>query len=193
MFGEARLPEGYPEPGPVDVVIIKTYPASRVAMVQSSEMAGANANGMFWPLFNHIKKEKISMTAPVLMGYGDPKPQTKNGPVSMAFVYEDVHIGRPGPNGNVSVVDLPPLTVASVGVRGSYNEDHLQESVELIRKWLAERGGEHEVSGPPRYLGYNSPFVPWFLRYGEVQLPLGQRESDGRSPVLAKREVPDRS
>ena len=70
---------------------------------------------------------------------------------------------------------------------------HLQESVELIRKWLAEHSGEYEVSGTPRYLGYNSPFVPWFLRYGEVQLPLSQRRSDGRSPALAKREVPDRS
>ena len=77
MFGEARLPEGYPEPGPVGEVIIKTYPASRVAKVQAREMAGANANGMFWPLFNHIKKENISMTPPVLMGYDDMKPQAE--------------------------------------------------------------------------------------------------------------------
>ncbi len=175
MIGEAALPAGYPEPGPVGEVMIKTYPASRVAMVQASEMGGASANGMFRPLFNHISNQKIAMTSPVLMGYDNPDRQMESRPVSMAFVYKDMQVGHTGPDGNVRVVDVPALTVVSVGVRGSYNEDHFQKGLEQLRAWLAQQGGKYEASGPPRYLAYNSPFVPWFLKYGEVQVPLQQR------------------
>ena len=39
-----------------------------------------------------------------------------------------------------------------------------------------ERSAPIEVVGPPRYLAYNSPFVPGFLKFGEVQLPVANIE-----------------
>ena len=35
------------------------------------------------------------------------------------------------------------------------------------------------VIGPPRHLAYNSPFVPGFLKIGEVQLPV-ERDAEAR-------------
>jgi effector-binding domain-containing protein len=173
LFREARLPFGYPLPGPVREVVIKDYPASRAAIVRSVDLGGANSNGMFRPLFNHIKKNNIAMTAPVVMSYADGGDTAD--PSAMAFVYANTQLGRAGIDGKVSVEDLPAMTVASVGIRGSYTESHFREGLAQLRAWLAANQSQYEPSGPPRYLGYNSPFVPWFLRYGEVQIPVRQK------------------
>ena len=50
MFSEAKLPEGFPEPGPVDQVVVKIYPAHRRARVR----ADGGSNGMFMKLFLHL-------------------------------------------------------------------------------------------------------------------------------------------
>ena len=31
------------------------------------------------------------------------------------------------------------------------------------------------IEGPPRMLAYNSPFVPWFAKYSEVQIPVARK------------------
>ena len=85
----------------------------------------------------------------------------------MAFFYSEPGIGQPGSHGSVEVLDTHPLKVVSVGVRGSYSSKHFEGALDQLRAWLAENPGKYRVSGPPRYLGYNSPFVPWFLRYGD--------------------------
>jgi hypothetical protein len=64
------------------------------------------------------------------------------------------------------------MTVLSVGVRGGYAQGNLAAGLEKLEAWLAENPARFRVSGPPRYLAYNSPFVPWFLKFGEVQLPV---------------------
>lgn len=43
-----------------------------------------------------------------------------------------------------------------------------------LRQWL-DQNQQWDGSGEARYLGYNSPFVPSFLRYGEVQIPIRSR------------------
>jgi hypothetical protein len=174
MFGEARLPAGFPPPGPVGQIIIKQYPAYRAAMVSSQELGGASQNSMFRPLFDHIQKNNISMTAPVEIGYADSSPD-KPKPVSMAFLYGDPQIGQSGRDGKVQVVDLPAMTVVSIGVRGSYSEEHYADALAKLREWVAANASGYLAIGPPRYLGYNSPFVPWFLRYGEVQVPISSQ------------------
>jgi hypothetical protein len=175
MFREAKLPAGYPAPGPVGEVVVKTYPASRMAVVSSAALGGAGPNGMFRPLFDHIKRENIAMTAPVVMSYTTPGHGEQNPrPRTMAFVYADPDIGATGAAGRlpVEVVDVPALTVVSIGVRGTYSEKQTKRAVEQLDAWLADHGGEKTRAGSPRYLAYNSPLVPWFLRYGEVQLPV---------------------
>jgi len=64
MISEAKLPVGFPAPGPVGEVIVKTYPAHRLARVRAERN---NDNGMFMQLFRHIERQEIAMTAPVEM------------------------------------------------------------------------------------------------------------------------------
>lgn len=174
LFREARLPKGFPPPGPIGQVIVKDYPGARAAVVRSADLGKpADEGNMFRPLFNHIKRNGIAMSAPVEMSWSLPAEEGADAkPVSMAFFYGEPDIGRPGSDGSVEVLDTHPLKVLSVGVRGSYSSKHVKAGLDQLRTWLAENPGRYNVSGPPRYLGYNSPFVPWFLRYGEVQLPI---------------------
>ena len=174
LFREAKLPKGFPPPGPVGQVIVKDYPEARAAVVHSAALGkGADEGRMFRPLFNHIKSNEIAMSAPVEITWSpSPEKGADAEPVSMAFFYGEPSIGQPGSDGSVEVLDMHPLKVVSVGVRGSYSSKHLEGALDQLRAWLAENPGKYTVSGPPRYLGYNSPFVPWFLRYGEVQLPV---------------------
>ena len=166
MFGEAKLPAGFPPPGPVGQVMVREYPASRAARVRSETLGNADDNGMFMPLFNHIKSHDIAMTSPVDITWSEAKP------VAMAFVYADPAIGAPGKEGVVEVTDQPALTVVSIGVRGSYNRERFNAALAQLNAWLDQHPGKYGISGPPRYLAYNSPFVPWFLRFGEVQIPV---------------------
>ncbi|MBM4010312.1 MAG: ABC transporter substrate-binding protein [Planctomycetes bacterium] len=171
MISEAKLPAGFPAPGPVGEVLTKTYPAHRLARVRS----GGGGDGSFMKLFRHIERNEIAMTAPVEMemavadGAG-----TAAGTVSMAFLYGSPDTGTPGPDPadpNVVVEDVPETTVVSLGVRGSYREDRFTEFTGKLEAWLAGHP-EWVAAGPPRTLAYNSPFVPGMLKYAEVQIPI---------------------
>lgn len=48
---------------------------------------------------------------------------------------------------------------------------------ERRRAWLTEHP-EWTAAGPPRSLAYNSPFVPGFVKYSEVQIPVARRPAD---------------
>lgn len=180
---EANLPEGFPPPGPVGEVIIKEYRAYRMARYTAPESQPADQNSMFWPLFKHIKRNDIAMTAPVEIGYSAavttrPEAAALVEPVSMAFLYRrptQGEIGADQADPRVVVEDVPAMTVLSVGMRGDYTKGRLANALGLLDKWMAENPGCVEVVGEPRYFGYNSPMVPSFLRYGEVQLPVSRR------------------
>jgi hypothetical protein len=128
---------------------------------------------MFSPLFNHIKRQDIAMTAPVAMTYEGEKQ------ASMAFLYRNTEQGSTGSDdadSRVEVRDVPPQWMASLGVRGSYTQARFDEAVDTLNAWLAEHGDQWRPVGEPRYLGYNSPFIFGFLRYGEVQRPVERVE-----------------
>lgn len=159
---EAKQPAGFPKPGKVGEIIVKTYPAYRAAVVKRSD---GSQNRMFRTLFNHIKTNDIKMTAPVEMTFDD------RGETSMAFLYRSTDLGELGKDGDVQVVDVPAAQVVSIAVRGDYTKENWQANVGKLRKWLVDND-DWEAAGPSRYLGYNSPFVPKFLRYGEIQIPI---------------------
>ena len=186
---EARLPEGFPPPGPVDTAVIKEYPSYRMAKFAAREGQPAHQDKMFWPLFNHIKRNDIAMTAPVEIGYPAalttrPEAADRAEPVSMAFLYRQPtqgEIGADQADPRVVVEDAPAMTVLSVGMRGDYTKSRLAKALGHLDKWMAENPGRVEVVGEPRYLGYNSPMVPSFLRYGEVQLPVRRLVPSGQT------------
>ncbi|QNN23069.1 hypothetical protein HED60_12575 [Planctomycetales bacterium ZRK34] len=181
MFHEARTPEGWPEPTPVGQVQVKEYPACRVAVVEADQARQGDQDSMFMTLFKHIKANDIKMTAPVQMTYapdaGSEASEDEARPVAMAFLYFSQTQGTPGVDGAVEVRDVPARRVVSLGVRGDYTSKHLKQAVAQLRAYLDEHADQYTPTGPPRYLGYNSPFVPWFLKYGEVQIPIDVNQS----------------
>ena len=184
MFNEAKLPLGFPPPSPTGQVVIKDYPAYRLARIRASDAGRpAGPNTMFGPLFNHIKRNDIAMTAPVEMTYPRATPVvSEKRAESMAFLYRDPSLGAAGPDEadpRVVVEDVPTMTVLSVAVRGGYTEANFTASLEKLQAWLEANPQRVHVVGPPRYLAYNSPFVPGFLKIGEVQLPV-ERDAEAR-------------
>ena len=173
MIRSASTPQGWPPLTPVGVVEVKDYPTYRAAIVDDEALADARTSTMFMELFRHIQENDISMTAPVEMGYGDdPSGAAPGEPAmqTMAFLYRMPDLGSVGEDGAVRVRDLDARTYASVGVRGDYTDVNFVEGLELLEAWLESSSDAWTAIGPPRYLGYNGPLVPTFLRYGEVQI-----------------------
>ena len=170
-FIEAPLPEGFPEPTPVGEIMIKHYPKYRLARTQ---MAGAQTVA-FWTLFTHIKKKDIAMTAPVEMTYGVNDEDRLQGQ-KMAFLYRSTKQGILGNDEKVEVIDVPAMTVLSIGVRGDVTKARLAEAKAHLDAWLKEHANEYQASGPLRVMGYNSPFVAANRRFTEVEIPVRQMQ-----------------
>jgi hypothetical protein len=179
MMKEAPLPEGWPELTAIGEVQVKQYPVYRAATVEDVRVSGG-MDPMFMTLFRHIKANDIAMTTPVEMGYERHGSDT-SGMVSMAFIYRQSDWGALGADGDVEVRDVASQRMASIGVRGGYTDKRMGENLVRLDAWLAERAVQYRVIGPPRYLGYNGPFTPVFMRYGEVQVPV-EAIDDGGSP-----------
>jgi hypothetical protein len=161
---EAELPKGFPGYTPVGTVEVKQYPAYRKASVEGA--------GGFWTLFGHIKQNEVAMTAPVEMTYGDAeKPRVQN----MAFLYERPDQGATGKQGSVEVVDVPAMTVVSIGCRGWRTEQAVNEARDRLLEWLDENRDTYTAAGSLRVMGYNSPFVPRDKQFFEVQVPVSAK------------------
>jgi hypothetical protein len=177
LVPEANLPEGFPPPGPVDEIIVKTYPAHRLARVR----AEGGGNGMFMKLFRHIERNDIKMTAPVEMSWQGVRPAAEQAPAAvgrepeaMAFLYGKATIGAAGndpKDPQVVVEDVPEVKVVSIGLRGGYDKETFDRGAKRLAAWLAEHP-EWEAAGGLRALAYNSPFVPNIAKYSETQIPI---------------------
>ena len=169
-FHEAELPKGWPLLTEVGVVEVKEYPQYREAVVTKNDGAGSDEKmgPMFGTLFNHISKNDIPMTAPVEMEYSQNDARAMT---SMAFLYRTNETGTLGNDGQVVVREVAPRTYASVGVRGSYNDDNFTCGLAIVNAWLVANP-QWRADGTPRFFGYNSPFILWFWKYGEVQVPV---------------------
>ncbi len=178
VFGpSAPLPAGFPKPGPVGEIIIKQYPASRIAIVDRDQRH-QGSGGLFMPLFRHIEKNHIAMSSPVVMTYQD-SAQDRAVMASMAFVYPSEATGQLQTDGSVKVENVPPMTVVSIGVRGGYTASRFLKASGKLYLWLAEHKSQFTAAGQPRYLAYNSPFVPPPFQFGEVQIPITPVVSTG--------------
>jgi len=169
-FHEAELPQGWPLLTEVGVVEVKEYPQYREAVVAKNDGAGGDEKmgSMFGTLFSHISKNDIPMTSPVEMEYSQ---QDSRAMTSMAFLYRTSETGTLGNDGQVVVREIAPRTYASVGVRGSYNDKNFESGLAIVNAWIAANP-QWRADGTPRFFGYNSPFVLWFWKYGEVQVPV---------------------
>jgi len=189
---EAPLPVGYPAPTPPGAFEIKRYPAARRAVVTMKETGPrAGSNIAFWPLFNHIKKRDIAMTAPVEM---DLKGMTSEGPMkidewSMAFLYRTVDQAPTGKDGAVEVYDSTPMTVLSHGYQGDWLATNLQKKLGELETWL-EQSPDWERAGDVRIMGYNGPEVSSKRRWAEIQLPIKRTEATAPASTQSPAPAP---
>lgn len=162
---EAKLPKGWPAPGPYDVVTAKSYPQYRAAYT-----SGSGEGRAFWTLFRHIKSEDIPMTSPVEM-----EVQQKDGEMkmtTMGFLYQSPEVGTEGPAGKtVEVTDVGAMKVLSYAWMGPNNDGNVKKAkaaldADLASKKLTAKGF--------RILGYNGPSVPRAKRTFEMQAVLAQ-------------------
>ncbi|MEZ6197127.1 MAG: heme-binding protein [Planctomycetota bacterium] len=163
-FSEAPSPAGFPEATPVGCVEIRRYPAHR--LVRTTIKGVAPSTRAFFRLFEHIDSNEIAMTSPV------PTERGEDGTMTMAFLYGDEKIGKPGELGEVEVVDVAPRTVLSIGMRGYENEQRREAAVAALEAWLARHAEEWRREGRVRTMGWNSPMVSAQRRFWEVQIPI---------------------
>ena len=174
---ESPLPVGYPEPTPFGAIDIKEYPSVRRAELTSKDESGTGMTAAFFPLFNHIKKREIAMTAPVEMDYPGlysdfmKDEPAKEGETTMSFLYRSATLGPVGEDGKIVVRDTAPVTVLSIGARGAFDA---AAEFDALRTWLKSQD-EWEVAGDPRMFVYNGPFVDPDWRWSEVQVPVRRR------------------
>ena len=74
-------------------------------------------------------------------------------------------------NSKVLIQQVPPLRVAYIRFRGSYNIDNSLRYYQKLLSWMADRG--YQPTGAPRQFYFDHPFwkLPWFLRC-EIEIPI---------------------
>ncbi len=170
------LPQGYPDPTPPGAIDLKHYPLVRRAAIGGSMSPDWGMNFAFFPLFNHIKRREIAMTSPVEMNYEGLADGQATRPTAwtMSFLYRSSDLAPAGvdpKDKRVRIEDIDPVTVISVGMRGDYKIDRVNEGLSTLRNWLA-RQNQWEEAGEPRALFYNGPEVRASDKWLEVQIPV---------------------
>ncbi len=179
---DSPLPVGYPRPTPPEVMEIKEYPSVRRAEYTGEGMRGASNRG-FMPLFRHISRNDIAMTAPVEMDLPGWSAAEGTNPEewTMSFLYRVPELRETGTEGDVVIRDTEPLTVVSMGTQGVYTMGVFNRALAEVEEWL-DGQTEWERAGDPRWFGYNGPMTFPTLRWGEVQIPIQRVESE-QEPV----------
>lgn len=162
---DTKLPVGYPAPTPPGAIELKHY-----ASVRRAEFTSDSSNGMngFWPLFQHIQRNDIAMTAPVEMEMEDVDNDGQADEYTMTFLYHTPEDGPVGEDGDIEIVDTEPTTWLAIGVRGR-SQSAMEQAVRELDESLAEQDEWVRV-GEPRTLGYNGPNVAWDRQWWEVQV-----------------------
>lgn len=207
MRTTAALPEGYPRPTPAGSLEIKSYPSVRRAEISVDASPRIGMNLAFFPLFRHIKNRDIAMTAPVEadlptmarqdaenLGVQDAEGDDR---MTVSFLYRTSDLGPIGEaEENVRVIDTEPVTVLSLGIRGTMGNERIEREVGKLYEWVesqgernvgpdgAEGAGRWVADGTPRIMGYNGPGVPRRDQWWEVQVPVVWKltEPPSRSP-----------
>lgn len=182
LFGAYRtasapLPEGFPPPTADGQLEIKQYPEYRAATVRVTGNLADASSRAFSTLFRHISSNEISMTAPVETRYPQATLQdrtTAEGEAAVSFLYRSLEIVPQAVAQDVRVEDIPPMTVASIGVRGGYDYASYAEGIARLQAWLADRP-DYIIVGPPRRFFYDGPYLPDPLKRSDIQIPVQRR------------------
>lgn len=164
---ESDLPKGFPEPCALGEIQLKQYPSYRLARAPSKK------DNSFFTLFNHIKSNKIEMTAPVEMRYDEADQKYQQ--IDMAFLYGAPEWGKLGDAGKgVIVEDIPAMSTVAIGLTGDF-DPNASTYIEALESWVAQNASDYERDGRVRVMGYNSPFVWKSQRFFEIEIPVRKR------------------
>lgn len=169
----APLPTGFPSPTQAENIEVKQYPAYRAATYHYHGELSQAANQAFYPLYQHISSNNISMTAPVETRYPQSTLRSLNeqGEASVSFLYRSTDIYPEEIANNIQIEDVPSMTVVSLGLIGTYSYSSYQENLSRLMDWLSQHP-EYQVVGQPRRFFYDGPYVPDALKRSEIQIPI---------------------
>jgi hypothetical protein len=165
---------------------IRDYQSHVVAETLVDGSFSAVGNEGFQRLFRYISgenraAEKIAMTAPVEQEAASAKiamtapveQQRAGARWRIAFVLPQAYTlaNAPRPKDDrVVIAESPPRRMAVVRYRGTWSESRYDEQLAALRKFIGERG--LTAVGEPVFARYDPPFMPWFLRRNEIQIPV---------------------
>ena len=143
-------------------------------LMSSVKVYGNQYNALrngFQPLVRYIgaKKrvsEKISMTAPVIQTTND---ETENWTVSFAMPskYNIDNLPKPT-NDDIYFEEIQPSLAAVIRFSGVADSSLLNQKASVLKRWLELNG--YTESSSPKFLFYNDPTTPGFLRRNEVMI-----------------------
>lgn len=158
MAYESMFPKT--EPGEFE---IKTLPSGK--LVEASSESGSyfdRDNNLFGPLFRYISRNDIAMTTPV---------EAIVEPGAMRFWISESEWEKMPEKSSLKVIEQPERLVASLGIRGGYNEENFRQSKVELMNWLGEQTGI-APKGDPYMVYWNGPYVPWFLKVSEIHVEI---------------------
>lgn len=195
-----RLPDG---------VELRRYPAHAVAEVTVHGSLGGAGNRAFAPLFAYISgsnrpRAKVAMTAPVVQqaaGRGErvamtaPVVQERAGApgagpsgeggagersFTVAFVLPADVTEQTAPeptDDRVRLRTVPPSLAAAIRYSGRWTESGFEKHRARLLAAVSEAG--LTPLGAPRWLRFDPPFKPWFLRRNEVVVDVAELDGTG--------------
>ena len=143
-------------------------------LMSSVKVYGNQYNALrngFQPLVRYIGakervSEKISMTAPVIQTTND---ETENWTVSFAMPskYNIENLPKPA-NDDIYFEEIQPSLAAVIRFSGVADSSLLNQKASVLKRWLELNG--YTESSSPKFLFYNDPTTPGFLRRNEVMI-----------------------
>jgi hypothetical protein len=134
---------------------------------------------------NNVRKQSISMTAPVTQEAGSEKI-ARTAPVNqesegkmwritflMPLEYTLDTLPRPLDK-RIKLKQEPGSLMAAIQYSGTWSQKRFEEKKALLQVEIERRG--LRPIGVPVWARYDPPFMPWFLRRNEVLIPvIGQK------------------
>ena len=125
----------------------------------------------FQPLVRYIgakerDSEKISMTAPVIQSVNE---ENEKWTISFAMPSKYSLDNLPKPeNNNIYIQEIEPSLAAVIRFNGKADEKLLNLKTDILMRWIELKG--YAKLSRPKFLFYNDPSTPGFLRRNEVMI-----------------------
>ena len=144
---------------------IRDYPELMVATAPMKD----DMDNSFMTLFRFItganeEKQKISMTAPVLI-----RSEKEKKTMSFIVPKETVEKGIPKPTGElVTISKIKAARFVTLRFSGKRSSETEVKAVETLQTWMKEQ--KMEAKGEPVFAYYDPPWTPIFMRRNEVMV-----------------------